>query len=461
MDHTLDTVLKQANTPVKKGFTMNDKLILRAASRYRKWMVSQEYQQNIDVKSHALDALWKTSIKAEQIKEWAERFFSGTTPRFQRSRWDKKNHEGIMSPEAYAQIAKTMIPDLGSDIISDIQFAVAAIKKTTKKMVTPLSPREAVEEIRVITQAWPDTEYRRNILSVKIKDITLKDDDEEVFLGSFWIHVNLSHPLDSLEIKSIDCIASENGDYFHPHVSGSELCIGEGNLTSKEALCQGRLEDYFRIVEAVLRTYNSNSPHEKLEQWYNPDHDGEFFCDSCAEWRSDDSGCYCVGCENIYCEYCDNGGGGCAKCDEWYCGECLVMCHDCKDAICHHCSTACLGCEHTHCSSCLNECRVCVDQHCSLCLDSCHHCGDPVCESCMNTCGCCEKNCCDACVIDERCEICKNDICQECQTSCSQCNKVICETCEDNVCEHCGVPMCEICLDKHNCLLAEISNKKP
>lgn len=437
---------------------MKDKLIRRAAMRYREWLVSETQSPISSGRAFVMSSLHRVKHKSIQMEAWAERFFRGSTQRAQFTPWDGKTHKGIVCSSVYERLATNMIPELSEDVIASARHAAALLKSlVTKEVITVISPKEAIEEIRAIVQAWPETEFRGNVLSVMIKDVSLSDEDGDVDLGSFWMHVDLTCPLDSLRIESIDCVESSGG-YHHPHVSGSKLCIGAGGLTSQDALCQGRLEDCFRIIEAVLRTYNSHSIHEALNEWYDPSHEGQFYCERCEEWRSDESSSYCEGCETNYCEYCDMGGGCCTECSDWRCGDCSTTCQGCEETLCKGCGGTCCNCDNSMCTSCLSECTVCGDHHCESCGSACSHCGDSVCGSCTTTCSCCEDACCVDCV-DEECSECGGKICKGCQTTCDECNKTVCNKCNDNPCEHCGTPMCGPCNSEHNCLLAEITHE--
>jgi len=439
---------------------MNDKLMRRAAIKYREWLMAQERSPVQSSRDNILNNIDRAKSKTDQVEKWASRFFKGSAIRIQQSPWDQRVHEGIICPSVYKRIATDMIPELGEDAIYSLKHVLETIKSLAmKKVVIVPSPREAIEEITAITNCWPDVEFKGGTLSVRIDAVSLEDEDEEVDLGDFWIHLDLHRPLDGLRIESISYVESENG-FTHPHVYGSKLCIGAGRLPSVDALCQGRLEDYFLIVEAVLRTYNSMSPHEELRQWYNPSHEGKFYCEGCEEYRSEESSCWCEGCQTTTCEYCNEGGGCCTECGEWYCEECSNYCHGCEETLCNHCATGCDGCDENFCSSCMGSCEACDNKFCKGCTEtSCAHCGDTVCESCIATCGCCKEVCCVNCVEDF-CKECVTSICQGCSTTCDECGKVLCETCEKNSCDECGTKMCETCEGSHTCLLSEITTNE-
>ena len=391
------------------SLTMNEKLVRRAARKYRDWLVSQTQSPVMHQKIYVLNLVHMANSRALQIEKWAERFFRGANQRVQKSEWDNEPHMGIMCPSAYEKIVTRMIPELGEDVINSIRQTTETLRSLAiQEVITVISPKESIDEIRAIADAWENVKFKENILSVLVEDVTLEDDCQDVSLGSFWINLNLTCPLSDLKIESVDCVESENG-FTHPHVSrGGGLCMGEGGHLSQEALCQGRLEDYFRIIEAVLRTYNESSPYEKLQEWYDPSHEDEFYCENCNEWRSDESNVYCEGCQTTYCDHCAEC-SCCSECGNWYCDECSTSCESCQETICTECAKSCSVCSNTMCSECLEQCVVC-DSH----------------------------------------------YCEECKTTCSECNKTVCKDCNDNSCEHCGVPSCPSCLEKHNCLLVEL-----
>lgn len=443
---------------------MEEKLIHRAALKYREWMLGQSLRHTSDGRESLLYRSKVIVRRSEEIRRWVSRFFAGSTPRTQVNKWEKKarhiTNEGIVNQSVYKDIALTMVPELELDLRQSLSTMASLLKINAKgSPVTLLSLKEAIEEIRVIANVWKDVVYRDGVISLFIEDIVLEDDVEEVNLGSFEISLNLKNPLDGLSIISKTRVGSRKG-YYHPHVSGSHLCTGDGGHPMKEALCQGRLEDYFRIVEAILRTYNEVSPYEPLSEWYNPDHENEFCCSACEEWYNNDDAYNCCRCDTTLCIGCssDEGGGCCRDCGDWACGECTTCCRHCSEVICDACIKNCYVCKETSCSKCLQQCIICNNACCGQCSQSCAHCGDEVCEECVVTCGCCDNNCCSECILSETCGECKEDICKGCEANCGECNKNICTYCADIVCKHCGVQMCESCLFKHNCLLEGVTS---
>jgi len=422
--------------------TMTDKLMCRAAHKYRKWMMIIKSQKLVsqDKQCYINERLHKIINRSYDLQKWIQRFLNGNNCRIQQDPYKPHaEHAGIVNPDVYKNLATGIIPLIGQDITSYIRNMISTIKIIgNESVITPFSPRQAIEEIRIIHQRWNKVKFRNNILSVLIENITLEDESEEVYLGSFWIHLNLCDPIKMLEIESVDKILAEGTGYSHPHVDQGQLCSGDGGLLMKEAICQGRLEDYFGIVEAILRTYNENSPYRPLTEWYEPSREDQFFCENCGEWRDNEEYASCDSCGHITCSSCRNTVERCTGCRNYYCDECSASCAECGEVVCQDCSQYCNECENVFCSSCITTCKNCENYFCSACLGKCASCDDPICDSCLSKCDCCEK-----------------ENCSNCMGECEDCNYNICNNCL-KTCEHCGVSTCSVCNEKHNCLLAEI-----
>jgi len=385
----------------------NRKLIIRAAIVYRNWMIKQAAIQDDD-KTRAAKLIQSIASKSEEIKKFGDIFFWGSTERKQGNHYDGTTHTGIVNLEVYKEIANYTIPDLCQDISMYADGFASHMKSIVAKPIDPISLRKAVEEIWSIFSTWKIVEFRDKLLSVLIENVVLNDEEESVDLGNFWVHLNLTNM--KLTIDSVNEILSSDG-YSHPHVAGHELCTGDGHVPLEEAISQGRLEDCFRIVESILRTYNDESPYEKLCGWYNPDHEGQFYCEICDEWRDNEDMILCPRCGMEFCDSCANG-SFCKECDSWICEGCIVSCEPCSDTLCEKCAKSCYTCRAT------------------------------VCESCLSTCDCCENDSCDDCM---------NSTCVDCGIS-------MCDTCVE-ICDECGTNMCKTCSYEHNCLLASTDSE--
>ncbi len=195
---------------------------------------------------------------------------------------------------------------------------------------------------------------KEKCISVEIEPIEL----EGVLLGPFQIRLDLAK-LPFLERKAVyKVIAREpnrpacNETVTHPHVRGDLLCEGDAASSINNALLDGRLCDFFLLVQSVLRTYNSDSPYVKLEYWEGVP------CYDCGCVVDGDYRFQCQGCENDFCN------------------DCVSACSQCGFTACHSCMGACDICEQALCDGCRKTCRKCRESFCGSCVQ------DGVCDRC-------------------------------------------------------------------------------
>lgn len=181
-------------------------------------------------------------------------------------------------------------------------------------------------------------------LSIVTKDIVLED----FRLGAFRVELHL----DSLssnrpyyEVIATDANRpSSNDGVTHPHVQDDRLCEGDGQPAINLALQQGRLLDFFQLVEQVLGTYNPSSAYVSIRDW-----DGAT-CGHCGQ-STDPEDCR-----------------ECSSCDAFICDECVYRCSDCEDPFCGNCDEPCSGCLESICKFCIRSCSECDERHCFDCL---------------------------------------------------------------------------------------------
>ena len=189
---------------------------------------------------------------------------------------------------------------------------------------------------------------KEKLLSVTSSEIVL--DGEE--LGAFSIVLQLETLGDSnrfyYEVHPVNpnWAGSEDG-VAHPHVHHDRLCEGDGQPAIKLALEQGRLLDFFQIVEQVLGNYNPSSAYVAISDW----HGGES-CGRCGDPTDSSDLCEC------------------ANCDVSVCRECTYGCHDCTDSFCGNCNEICEGCHENYCTRCIRSCDLCGESMCSDCLNN-------------------------------------------------------------------------------------------
>ena len=187
-------------------------------------------------------------------------------------------------------------------------------------------------------------------LTVQTSNISL----EHVELGSFeiclnWKFIKESSPYDVVAVEP-NC-PSSNDSVSHPHVQSDSLCEGEGADPIRRALDEGRIYDFFCIVDHVLRNYNPDSAYVQIEDWNG------ISCKACGDNVDEDDAVGCCKCETELCLDCST---CCESCVDRFCSECISSCESCGDDVCRDCLKSCDACSESSCSSCLSE-GVCDD----------------------------------------------------------------------------------------------------
>ena len=144
--------------------------------------------------------------------------------------------------------------------------------------------------------------------------------------------------------------AGNDSDVTHPHVSTERLCEGDGHVSIRKSLEQGRLCDFFTMAIGILQTYNPDSPYVALDEW-----EGRT-CYDCGSTILEDECYYCERCDKDYCPECST---YCRVCDTTVCLGCSCECPSCNEPVCKNCADACRGCEETFCKNCLTEEGLC------------------------------------------------------------------------------------------------------
>lgn len=142
----------------------------------------------------------------------------------------------------------------------------------------------------------------------------------------------------------------------HPHVSSERLCEGDGVVSIRKAIEQGRLCDFFTMIVNILQTYNPDSPYISLDDWEG------ISCYDCGYTVAGDDCYYCEYCDRDYCSQCST---YCQMCDTTVCLGCAYECPSCNEPVCQNCTAKCKECEEVFCKDCLNEeelCQNCEEQ---------------------------------------------------------------------------------------------------
>lgn len=232
---------------------------------------------------------------------------------------------------------------------SQVRSRLAACNTEQRREVPTL--RLLYEELVATAAEFEGVELTEAELSITTDSVSL----DEIELGRFQIRLHLDrlgndmpYSVTALEPNP----ATSCSETTHPHVNAGRLCPGEGRSAINAALIEGRLFDFFTIVDRILHTYASGSAYVELDRWYGVS------CHDCDSTIDEEDACTCTHCE------------------ERVCGDCLVCCGGCGDGYCSGCIERCGRCEEYACSGCLIRCDRCRHQVCGTCRE------DDLCETC-------------------------------------------------------------------------------
>ena len=250
-----------------------------------------------------------------------------------------------------------------TDLSQTLETLQQELTTLVSKLQTPAvtfraSAREILNDLVSLQEEFSSLEIDRGEQEIVVQTESIEL--EEVFLGSFEIRlcyarIGSNHAPDYRVIALDPHPASTNSEVTHPHVQDEIVCEGEAAQPIRTALSQGRIFDVFKIIDNVLKTYNSHSPYVSLEEWYG------IACADCGTSTCEDDRSTCEQCEVSLCGDCVM---CCTDCDGVFCCECTERCEACEDRICRSCQKACSSCAHAHCCYCLDEnerCETCHD----------------------------------------------------------------------------------------------------
>lgn len=270
------------------------------------------------------------------------------------------------------------------------------IEKQLRKLMALCSPdlKDFKQSVLVLKNKFDDrVETTETTICYITEPIVL----EGAELGRFKIEFSLDLLRKTIYgrlggIKAWALEPNEKRGYFHPHVDSGRLCSGDAQNALALAITSLDIQAFFEIVEAVLNTYNPESPYIKIEEWtgytcsdcgapglseYYTCEGGDcwvtlcsdcalfcseceqYYCTSCYTQSEDLVKLYCLKCERNQCLPCwENTGACCDSCGHWVCPDCLAfICEECDDVFCDSCdnSTECEDCKITFCAECVTN----------------------------------------------------------------------------------------------------------
>ena len=245
--------------------------------------------------------------------------------------------------------------------LNDFSYHLQRFKELINADETKLPKLSDVfDELSQIDQELGEYKFdlKEKTISVITEPITLDD----ISFGSFEIKLFIDQinklytdsPYRVIALEPNPAGADDN--VTHPHVSSERLCEGDGHVSIKRSLEQGRLCDFFTMIVSVLQTYNPDSPYVSLDDWEG------ISCYDCGCTVSGDDCYYCECCDRDYCSQCST---YCRMCDTTICLGCAYECPSCNEPVCQSCAAKCKDCEEAYCKDCLTEdglCNSCQEQ---------------------------------------------------------------------------------------------------
>ena len=248
------------------------------------------------------------------------------------------------------------------DLTFKLVAALQALQGRTRSMLSELQPRLEISPGISAGDIFHDLsefksvsmDLKRHRLIVRTDEITLED----ICLGPFDIELDWSFDYKAFhyDITAVEPnAATSNSEATHPHVQHETLCEGDGATAIERALNEGRLFDFFCIVDRILKTYNAGNAYVELSDWRGVE------CSDCGQTAD----AHDVGsCEKCDCNLCDCCARCCNGCGETRCSNCIWTCGDCAEDYCGSCFQSCTNCCSDFCSNCLTEgkCNDCLEQ---------------------------------------------------------------------------------------------------
>ena len=161
------------------------------------------------------------------------------------------------------------------DLVNELDSLQQAIERLSCQLQEELRQRpfasdsDLYRDLVALAEEFPAVEYRdeQNLLCLTTAPLSL----EGIDLGPFEIRLDC-RGRDSLPSYKVIALApnpaSSNADVTHPHINDGQLCEGDGRRAIASALAEGRLFDFFTIVNQLLHTYAEGRAYVELESWY-------------------------------------------------------------------------------------------------------------------------------------------------------------------------------------------------
>jgi hypothetical protein len=237
----------------------------------------------------------------------------------------------------------SVIPDIEKLLFSikssviNIENEINNYKTSANTVVEDTELLNTIKENLAVMAKDSSYKITKDRISKLYKDVTVDYSGTEYNLGDYRINIQISdfeHFSNSREVYNsaygdlVKQLFSGDPGPIHPHIdSDGHICFGEGGAAANNALANGRIIDFFDIVEAIITTYNDNSPYSSIESffgetiscadcgtqldvdndsYYQCSHSGDNVCEGCVVFDHDDEPYlanhvkYCGDCEQYY-----------------------------------------------------------------------------------------------------------------------------------------------------------------
>lgn len=233
------------------------------------------------------------------------------------------------------------------DLLNEAQQTLSRTKRQ------PINDKEIFLDLMSLQREFDEIQFdaKAKRLSVVSRPIQL----EQLHLGRFRIELHLDS-LSPNKAGYYEVIAMEpnqadaNENIVHPHVDENRLCEGDAKAPIRMALTQGRMLDFFQIVQQVLSTYNPSSAYLTIADWNGVS------CNHCGYTTDSENSNSCRNCETTICDECVY---TCSDCDRLICSNCQSTCDDCHETVCDSCAASCEDCEKQFCNDCMSQNERC------------------------------------------------------------------------------------------------------
>jgi len=310
----------------------------------------KKYKNKIKLTNVLLEALFELKkVKLRHIKGKLKEFSNKCTEAA------KNSHIFYAAVEKGWLGAAEKIKTRVNRNLSDFSYHLQQFKNLADSDETKL-PKPAVifADLMQIEDEFGEFQFdlEAKTVSVTTDSITL----DNIQLGSFEIRLSINEMSKLYSEPPYRVIALEpnpaatDDNVTHPHVSSERLCEGDGVVSIRKAIEQGRLCDFFTMVVNILQTYNPDSPYVSLDDWEG------ISCYDCGYTVSGDECYYCECCDRDYCSSCST---YCQMCDTTLCLGCAYECPSCNEPVCQGCTAKCKECEEVFCKDCLTEEGLC------------------------------------------------------------------------------------------------------